>query len=780
MKKLLTMSLDISSIVSRYLNSCKLYEVLPNTAVLSQLYKASMQEKVQKRSTLVVPLDELEDDDMLPLVDILLNVHLFNVDAVDILSTSKSVVNQESVVSLMRAVNSTLRIVDLQDTLFRKDILWDLFQGGLNCQLLKLRSTEIQKLNMIGSFMQLHTLNLDFCSSLTSLEKDCFTCMPKLMRLSMCGTRIADLWTTREALSRLHSLTELRFQNCICCKDTGPCLASSNGADSPASVGKLFINQDSLNDSADRVSNHFEGILSSDPSFVAINGRADFQLEVSFGDLHVEGRDDCPEYINLKLRDTSVVSKMYLTCHPSPICYEKHYREYLIASLPHLRVLDNFPVKKLDREMANTVFSQYYEYLPYKRRQKENVASVLHMRETGRGNAYHNKSSRIKEAVSCRKSPHFYSRSLCAAKLGSSASPSLHTMSNISNNIKEGSESLRPRQFEYHPTNPSLMAFGTMDGEVVVVNHDAGNIFSYIPLFGVTNSILGLCWLNKNPSKLLAGSDSGSLRLYDINDTLQKAKGSCSSSSPVVFDKFEHLTSLHVNSTDDQFLTSGYSKKVAIYDICSGKRLHLFSDMHQEPINVAKFAHHSPNLLVTSSFDRDVKLWDLRQTPNQPCYTTSSSRGNVMVCFSPDDLYLLVSAVDNEVKQLLSVDGRLQTDFGIASTGSAHNYTRSYYMNGRDYVISGSSDESIVRICCAQTGRRLRDYYLEDRTWESPILVQSLRSDPFRHFHMAVLASYVRPSSKRDIIKVNLLETGQYGDEDSKREDFSSSYVHGG
>lgn len=83
-----------------------------------------MQGKVQKRSTLVVPLDELEDDDMLPLVDILLNVHLFNVDAVDILSTSKSVVNQESVVSLMRAVNSTLRIVDLQDTLFRKDILW--------------------------------------------------------------------------------------------------------------------------------------------------------------------------------------------------------------------------------------------------------------------------------------------------------------------------------------------------------------------------------------------------------------------------------------------------------------------------------------------------------------------------------------------------------------------------------------------------------------------------------------------------------------------------------
>lgn len=52
-------------------------------------------------------------------------------------------------------------------------------------------------------------------------------------------------------------------------------------------------------------------------------------------------------------------------------------------------------------------------------------------------------------------------------------------------------------------------------------------------------------------------------------------------------------------------------------------------------------------------------------------------------------------------------------DFDITSTGSAYNYTRSYYMNGRDYIISGSCDEHVVRICCAQTGRRLRDVYME-------------------------------------------------------------------
>ena len=40
----------------------------------------------------------------------------------------------------------------------------------------------------------------------------------------------------------------------------------------------------------------------------------------------------------------------------------------------------------------------------------------------------------------------------------------------------------------------------------------------------------------------------------------------------------------------------------------------------------------------------------------------------------------------------------------IAALGSEHNYTRSYYMNGSDYIISGSCEESVVRVFCAKTG----------------------------------------------------------------------------
>ena len=70
-------------------------------------------------------------------------------------------------------------------------------------------------------------MNRDFNVSVTSLPEGCFSSMPKLRRLSMCETRIANFWTTVAALSKLPSLSELRFQNCLCCNDTGQCPLSS-------------------------------------------------------------------------------------------------------------------------------------------------------------------------------------------------------------------------------------------------------------------------------------------------------------------------------------------------------------------------------------------------------------------------------------------------------------------------------------------------------------------------------------------------------------------------
>ncbi|CAK9181150.1 unnamed protein product [Ilex paraguariensis] len=686
------------------------------------------------------------------------------INAVDILHRSSCVLNGEHVLSLLRAINQKLRVVDLQDASFGKDFLLDLSQRGLTCQVLNLRSSHFRKLNMIGEFIQMHTLNLDFSASLTSFRENCFICMPNLKCLSFCETRISNLWTTSAALAKLPSLEELRFQNFSDCDDTGPYPSSAGGK----AIGSTDSEGNDMSTSED----------SSDDSDVGFSRRRrDFSLGELLPDVLVDlhneicfdtwGMQDEEEVLPSSSNSrhiSHIAPKKYFSCHPSPICYEKHYREYLIASLPKLKILDNLPITSVDRDRANDIFSRHFEYLPYKRKNKESVVSVLQKREI-RASCTRMHTSRGELSNTSGKSHYFYTRSLCAAKVGSSACPILHPLSIFGSIPRDDCRSFRPRQFEYHPSDSSLMVFGTLDGEVVVVNHESEKIVGYIPSLGAMNSVLGLCWLKKCPSKLIAGSDNGSLKLYDIRHIPSATRGIDHNAGSVTFDDFDQLTSVHVNSTDELFIASGYSKHVALYDISSGRRMQVFTDMHREHINVVKFANHSPSIFATSSFDQDVKMWDLRHKPIQACYTASSSRGNVMVCFSPDDHYLLVSAVDNEVKQLLAVDGRLHLDYGIPSTGSSQNYTRSYYLNGRDYIISGSCDEQVVRVCCAQTGRRLRDVPLEGKRSGASMFVQSLRGDPFRDFNMSILAAYIRPSSNSEIVKVNLLASGDYDEE---------------
>ncbi|XP_011013111.1 PREDICTED: uncharacterized protein LOC105117876 isoform X4 [Populus euphratica] len=750
--------MDVSSLQSRYLDSCKKHEVLPNSAVLSWFYKAEIQKSEQGKCSIKFFLNQLCDADIYPLIDVFLAIDSSDVDAVDILHESPCNFNEEYVMPLLQTINLKLRVVDLHD------------------------------MSPEENFLQ-----------------------------------VANLWTTTAALSKLPSLLELRFQNCLCCKDTGPC---------PASFGdKARIAFEKLG-SAPSISIRdatFQGFhakencrdLLSLTGSALINegsGKFDNLLHISEVEMSsclqrvgsIEISSDFPPNLNglsnleNKITDKEEILarahmwdlkngrptplKDYISHHPSPICFEKHYREYMVALLPRLEVLDNFSITKMDREMGRIIFSKYYEYLPYKRQNKQSVVTVLQKREMGTTGASCPNLSKFKQSCHYGKSPCHFSRSLTAAKLGSAAWPLLHPLQTFSI-YKEGSKRLRARQFEYHPSDSRLMVFGTLDGEVVVINHESGKLVGYVPSANNMNSVLGLCWLKKYPSKLLinfyvcyqllAGSDNGCLKLFDISHIQPIVSDVNCSAGVVTFDDFDQLTSVHVNSGDDQFLASGYSKDVALYDIFSGKRLQLYTNLHREPINVVKFAHHSPFLFATSSFDHDVKLWDLRQKPQWPCYTASSSSGNVMVCFSPDDRYLLVSAVDNEVKQLLAVDGRLHMDFKIASTGSAHNYTRSYYINGSDYIISGSCDENVVRICCTQTGRRLRDVYLEDVESGNSLFVQSLRGDPFRLFHMSVLTASKRPCSKWEIIKVNLLASSHGTEEPSHGQNIRSTFLGG-
>jgi WD40 repeat protein len=89
-----------------------------------------------------------------------------------------------------------------------------------------------------------------------------------------------------------------------------------------------------------------------------------------------------------------------------------------------------------------------------------------------------------------------------------------------------------------------------------------------------------------------------------------------------------------------------------------------------------------------------------------PIYTCSSQSGNVMVCFSPNDLYFLSSAVDNEVRQYHVRDGALHLEYAIPKHHSKTNFTRSYYMNEGEAIISGASNSDLLYIASSRSARR--------------------------------------------------------------------------
>eukprot|EP00178_Gracilaria_changii_P003553 TRINITY_DN152_c0_g1_i1.p1 TRINITY_DN152_c0_g1~~TRINITY_DN152_c0_g1_i1.p1 ORF type:complete len:938 (+),score=128.92 TRINITY_DN152_c0_g1_i1:257-3070(+) len=332
-----------------------------------------------------------------------------------------------------------------------------------------------------------------------------------------------------------------------------------------------------------------------------------------------------------------------------------------------------------------------------------------------------------------------------------------------------------PRQFEFNPRIAGELVYGTEKGYLVVMDMESGVVKASCHLNGgcgdrqpgaviskttslgrlqvarnvnaaaagsrEVNQVYGLSWLNKRSDLFLAGSNAGSIHVFNVDWMRDGRRGGCVYTS----EPFDNLTSIHTSADDARFAVSGLTRDVGLYDLATGRKVEVMKNCHHREINVTKFAHHNPHVLITASFDHCVKKWDLRESrpggARRPIFTTRSRTENVMACFSPDDECLLVSAIDNDVRQYSACDGRLMTVFNIPSTASDYNFTRSYYMNNRDYIVSGASAEEKVRVFNAHTGAFFAEVDMDNREYgvQKELYVQTLRANPFRKFAFSAL-----------------------------------------
>lgn len=163
----------------------------------------------------------------------------------------------------------------------------------------------------------------------------------------------------------------------------------------------------------------------------------------------------------------------------------------------------------------------------------------------------------------------------------------------------------------------------------------------------------------------------------------------------------EDLTSVSVNSTDDYLLVSGRSADLAIHDVATGAKLGTLRGLHSGSINIVRFAHTSPHLFVTASFDQTCRLWDVRQRINgrQPLLNVEIGSLSVMCSFDDSDEWLLCSGVDAALRQVcLRTSSIFPESFSIPPVNAETNFRRAVYLQGGREFITAGTEEGFFRV----------------------------------------------------------------------------------
>lgn len=264
---------------------------------------------------------------------------------------------------------------------------------------------------------------------------------------------------------------------------------------------------------------------------------------------------------------------------------------------------------------------------------------------------------------------------------------------------------LRIRQFEFHPTLPDLLLTGDKKGCVNIVNTQADEL--HPPLVVDSCPLIGLVWMRHQPQTAVCGaSHSGQITFLKYDPTANISEPALQCKHTV--EEFPKLSSLSANCTDDFLLASGISPNIAVYDVHTGKVLIRATEVHEHYINISRFCHTSPHIFATASLDHTCKVWDLRQPLMQerPVKTLNTGGHNVMCVFSPDDRHVLCSGVDTRVTQYEVPSWRQTKEFPLRAPVHQERYRRSTYLASGQHFVTAATEESHMHVMGVD-GRKL-------------------------------------------------------------------------
>jgi WD40 repeat protein len=219
---------------------------------------------------------------------------------------------------------------------------------------------------------------------------------------------------------------------------------------------------------------------------------------------------------------------------------------------------------------------------------------------------------------------------------------------------------------------------------------------------------MGLSWMKHHPELVCGAAHSGKISFLKFNPHAEE--GQCAL-EPLAANvqSFPKLSSISVNCSDDFLLASGFTNDLALYDVQTSKILTTLHGAHTNFINISRFAHQSPHIFATASFDHTCKVWDLRQPLNSshPVKSLPTNGLNIMVTFSADDKYLLSSGVDTRITQWELPSFRQSPNaFNLRAPMHQARYRRSIYFADSTRFVTAATDESHLNVLSTD-GRNL-------------------------------------------------------------------------
>lgn len=130
--------------------------------------------------------------------------------------------------------------------------------------------------------------------------------------------------------------------------------------------------------------------------------------------------------------------------------------------------------------------------------------------------------------------------------------------------------------------------------------------------------IYSLCFINNN--QLALGNSTGVIGIfnYESNKFVHKLEDNCLTVRALAYDR-----------NNEKLFTASDDLHINVIDICKGFKVISPMVSHKDKISCLVY-HEKKNLLISSSYDGEIKLWDYREKlPNVGTYKEESKANTI-------------------------------------------------------------------------------------------------------------------------------------------------------